>query len=132
MKMCEYTYIHPGFIFIPCPGMTPGGLRAQYLIPNLTPKCECLSIYSSLPLERRHHAIPRNQRVVPLPNGSKLPTASISAESSEEIFLRRTRFFTKSGPQIRLPSVPNFAVNIAVPRRHLRRQRAVTLERLLN
>jgi hypothetical protein len=61
MRMCDYNYIHLGFIFIPCPGMTPGGLRAQYLIPNLTPKCECLSVHSSLPLGPRHHAIPRNQ-----------------------------------------------------------------------
>jgi hypothetical protein len=42
--------------------MTPGGLRAQYLIPNLIPKCECLSIHSPLPFEPCHHAIPRNQR----------------------------------------------------------------------
>jgi hypothetical protein len=61
-KMCEYNYIHPGFIFIPCRGMISGGLRAQYLIPNLTPKCECLSIHSSLPLGPRHHAIPQNHR----------------------------------------------------------------------
>jgi hypothetical protein len=62
MKMFDYNYIHPGFIFIPCLNMTPGGLRAQYLIPNLMPKCECLSIHSSFPFEPRHHAIPRNQR----------------------------------------------------------------------
>jgi hypothetical protein len=43
--------------------MTPGGLRAQYLIPNLSPKCECLSIHSSLPLRPRHHAISQNQRI---------------------------------------------------------------------
>jgi hypothetical protein len=60
--MFDYNYIHPRFIFIPCPGMTPDGLRAQYLIPNLMPKCECLSIHSFLPLGPRHHAIPRNQR----------------------------------------------------------------------
>jgi hypothetical protein len=78
----DYTYIHPGFIFIPCLGMTPGGLRAQYLIPKLTPKCECLSIHSSLPLGPRHHAIPRNQRKqFPCRTEAKLPTASISAES---------------------------------------------------
>jgi hypothetical protein len=46
-----------------------------------------------------------------LPNRSKLPTASSSAESSEEIFLRQTRFFTKLGPQIRLSLVQNFGVN---------------------
>jgi hypothetical protein len=28
--------MHPGFVFIPCHGMTPRGLRAQYLIPNLS------------------------------------------------------------------------------------------------
>jgi hypothetical protein len=62
MRMFDYNYIHPGFIFIPCLNMTPGGLRAQYLIPNLMPKCEWLSIHSSLPFEPRHHTIPRNQR----------------------------------------------------------------------
>jgi hypothetical protein len=62
MRMFDYNYIHPGFIFIPCLNMTPDGLQAQYLIPNLMPKCECLSIHSPLPFEPRHHAIPRNQR----------------------------------------------------------------------
>jgi hypothetical protein len=62
MRMFDYNYIHPGFIFIPYFNMTPGGLRAQYLIPNLMPKCECLSIHSSLLFEPHHHAIPRNQR----------------------------------------------------------------------
>jgi hypothetical protein len=112
MRMFDYNYIHPGFIFIPCRGVTPSGLRAQYLIPNLTPKCECLSIHSSLLLEPRHHAIPRNQRKqFPCRTEAKLPTASISAESFEEILLRWTGFFTKLGPQIRLPPVPIFGVN---------------------
>jgi hypothetical protein len=62
MRMFDFNYIHPGFIFIPCLNMTPGGLWAQYLIPNLMPKCECSSIHSSLPFEPRHHAIPWNQR----------------------------------------------------------------------
>jgi hypothetical protein len=108
MRMFDSNYIHPGFIFIPCFGMTPGGLRAQYLIPNLTPKCECLSIHSSLPLGPLHHAIPRNQRKQFLcQTEAKLPTASVSAESFEEILLRWTGFFyTKLGPQIRLPPVP--------------------------
>jgi hypothetical protein len=92
--------------------MTPDGLRAQYLIPNLTPKCECLSIHSSLPLEPRHHAIPRNHRKQFLcRTEAKLPTTSISAESFEEILLRWTGFFTKLGPQIRLPPIPIFGVN---------------------
>jgi hypothetical protein len=29
----DCNYIHPGFIFIPCRGMTPGGLRAQSIRP---------------------------------------------------------------------------------------------------
>jgi hypothetical protein len=78
----DYNYIHPGFIFIPCCGMIPGRLRAQYLIPNLSPKCECLSIHSSLPLGPRHHAIPQNQREQSFcRTEAKLPTASSSAES---------------------------------------------------
>jgi hypothetical protein len=53
----------------------------------------------------------KSVQTVPLPNGNTLPTASISAESSEEIFLRWTGFFTKLGPQIRLSPVPIFGVN---------------------
>jgi hypothetical protein len=34
----------------------------------------------------------KSAQTVPLPNGSKLLTASISAESSEEIFYRWTEF----------------------------------------
>jgi hypothetical protein len=109
----EYNYIQPGFIFIPCRSMTPGGLRVQYLIPNLSPKRECLSIHSSLPLGPRHHAIPQNQckqslcrteancrPQAPLPNLLKKPSFS------------RTDFSTKLGPQIRLLPIPNFGVNI--------------------
>jgi hypothetical protein len=108
----EYNYIQPGFIFIPYRSMTPGGLRVQYLIPNLSSKRECLSIHSSLPLGPRHHTIPQNQRKqslcrteancrpqAPLPNLVKKPSFS------------RTDFFTKLGPQIRLLHVPNFGVN---------------------
>jgi hypothetical protein len=92
--------------------MTPGGLRVQYLIPNLSPKHECLSIHLSLPLGPRHHAIPQNQRKqslcrteancrpqAPLPNLLKKPSFS------------RMDFSTKLGPQIRLLSVQNFGVN---------------------
>jgi hypothetical protein len=53
----------------------------------------------------------KSTQTVPLPNGSKLPTASISAESSEEIFLRWTGFVTKLGPQINPSHVPIFGVN---------------------
>jgi hypothetical protein len=113
MRMFDYNYIHPGFIFIPCPSTTPSALRAQYLIPNLTPKWECLSIHLFLLLEPRHHAILRNQRKQSLcRTEAKLPTASISAESFEEIFLRWTGFVTKLGPQISLSPVPIFGVKI--------------------
>jgi hypothetical protein len=54
----------------------------------------------------------KSAQTVPFPNGSKLPTASISAESFDETFLRWTEFSTKLGPQIRLPPVPIFGVNI--------------------
>jgi hypothetical protein len=53
----------------------------------------------------------KSARTVPLPNGSKLPTASISAESSEEIFSRRTGSVNESGPQISSSPVPIFGVN---------------------
>jgi hypothetical protein len=93
--------------------MTPGGLRAQYLIPNLKPKCECLSIHPSPPSVRA--TSPRDlanpAQTVLLPNGNKLPTAGISAESSEEIFPCRTEFVTNFGPQISLLPVPIFGVN---------------------
>jgi hypothetical protein len=108
MRMFDYNYIHPGFIFIHCPNMTPGGLRAQYLIPNLMPKHEFLSIHSSLPSVRA--TSPRDPvnpaQTVLLPNGSKLMTAGIPVESSEEIFPCWTRFVTKLGPQISLFPVP--------------------------
>jgi hypothetical protein len=51
---------------------------------------------------------------------AKLPTASISAKSFEEILLRWTGFFTKLGPQIRLPPVTIFGVNIPDTSLHYR------------
>jgi hypothetical protein len=115
--MFDYNYIHPGFIFRPCPNMTPDGLRAQYLIPNLMPKCECLSIHSPLPSARATSARdPANPaQTVLLPNGNTLPTAGTSTESFEEIFPCRTGFVTKLDPQISLFSVPIFGVNTTPP-----------------
>jgi hypothetical protein len=114
MRMFDYNYIHLGFIFIPCPNMTPGGLQEQYLIPNLMPKCKCLSIHSSPPSVRatspRDPANPA--QIVPLPNGNKLPTTGISVETFEEIFFYWTGFVTMLGPQISLLPVPIFGVNI--------------------
>jgi hypothetical protein len=118
MRMFDYHYIHPGFIFIPCPNTTPGGLWAQYLIPKLMPKCECLSIHSSLPSVRATSPCdPANPaQTVLLPNENTLPTAGIFAESSEEIFPCRMEFVTKFGPQICLLPGPIFGVNTYVCR----------------
>jgi hypothetical protein len=112
MKMFDCNYIHSGFIFIPCPGMTPGGLRAQYLIPNLTPKCECLSIHSSLLLGPLHHAIPRNQCKQSLcrTEANCRPQASLPNLLKKSSSAGRD-FFTKLGPQIRLSPIPIFGVN---------------------
>jgi hypothetical protein len=90
----EYNYIHPGFIFIPYHGMTPGGLRVQYLIPNLSPKRECLSIHSSLPLGPRHYAIPQNQRKQSLCRTEENCRLQVSLPKPfEETFLPWTGFF---------------------------------------
>jgi hypothetical protein len=53
----------------------------------------------------------KSAQTVPLPNGSKLPTASSSAESFWRNLPSSGDFFTRLGPQIRLPPVPNFGVN---------------------
>jgi hypothetical protein len=58
------------------------------------------------------HNPTKSAQTVPLPNGSKLPTASSSVESSWRNLPSSGRiFFTRLGPQIRLPPVPNFGVN---------------------
>jgi hypothetical protein len=72
-----------------------------------------MPIHSSLPSIRatspRDPANPA--QTVLLLNGSKLPTAGISVESSEETFPYRTEFVTKFGPRISLLPVPIFGVN---------------------
>jgi hypothetical protein len=73
-----------------------------------------MPIHSSLPSVRatspRDPANPA--QTVLLPNENILPTAGISAESSEEIFPYRTGFVAKFSPQISLLPVPFFGVNI--------------------
>jgi hypothetical protein len=100
----DYHYIQPEFIFIPCRGMTPGGLRVQYLIPNLSPKSKCLSIHSSVSLGPRHHAIPQNQCKQSLrrTEANCRPQASLPNLFKETFLLPDGFFFTKLGPQIRL------------------------------
>jgi hypothetical protein len=113
MRMFDYYYIHLGFIFIPCLDMTPSGLWAQYLIANLIPKCECLSIHSSLPLGPRHHAIPWNQRK----QSSCRTETNCWPQASLPNLLKKssprwTGFVTKLGLQISLSPIPIFGVNI--------------------
>jgi hypothetical protein len=82
-----------------------------YLI--LTPKCECLSIHSSLPPRPRHHTIPRNQckQSFCRTEANCRPQASLPNLLKKSSSARRD-FFTKLGPQIRLSPVPIFGVNI--------------------
>jgi hypothetical protein len=105
----DYNYIHPGFIFIPCPGMTPGRLRVQYLIPNLSPKRECSSIHLPLPLGPRHHAIPRNQRKQSLcrKEANCRPQAPLP-NLFEETFLIPDGFLHQAGPTNQTPSFTKF------------------------
>jgi hypothetical protein len=72
-----------------------------------------MSIHSSLPSVRATSPrVPANPaQTVLLPNENILPTAGISAKSSEEIFPYRTEFVTKFGPQISLLLVSIFGVN---------------------
>jgi hypothetical protein len=112
-KVFQYNYIHPGSIFIPCHGMTPNGLRAQYLIPNLS--LNAISYPSIRPFHLGHVIM----------QSRKISANSFLAErkpiADRELFCRiflekpsffRTDFFIKLGPQIRLLPVPNFSVNI--------------------
>jgi hypothetical protein len=93
--------------------MTPNGLRAQYLIPNLSLSTIA---YPSIRPFRSGHVITQSR---------KISANSFLAERKQttdheplcRIFLEkhsffRTDFFTKLGPQIRLLPVPKFGVNI--------------------
>jgi hypothetical protein len=55
-----YNYIQPGSIFIPCHGMTSNGLRAQYLIPNLSLSA---ITYPSIRLLRSGHVIAQSHKI---------------------------------------------------------------------
>jgi hypothetical protein len=56
----DYNYIHPGSIFIPCRGMTPDGLRAQYLIPKLSPSANA---YPSIHPFRSGHVTMQSRKI---------------------------------------------------------------------
>jgi hypothetical protein len=108
----DYNYIHLGSLFIPCHGMTPDGLRAQYLIPNLSRSV--ISYPSNRPF-RSGHVITQSRKIsADSPPAERKQTAD--REPLCQIFLEkpsffRTDFFTKLGPQIRLLPVPIFCVN---------------------
>jgi hypothetical protein len=108
----DYNYIHPGSIFIPCHGMTPDGLRAQYLIPNLS--WSAIAYPSNCPF-RSGHVITQSRKI-----SANSPLAERKQTADREplcrIFLEKpsffqTDFFTKLGPQIILLPLPNFGVN---------------------
>jgi hypothetical protein len=109
----DYNYIHLRFIFIPCHGMTSNGLRAQYLIPNLS-----LSViaYPSIRPFRSGHVITQSRKI----SANNLPAKRKQIADRGllcRIFLKkpsffRTDFFTELGPQIRLLPIPNSGVNI--------------------
>jgi hypothetical protein len=93
--------------------MTPNGLRAQYLIPNLS--LSAIS-YPSIRPFRSGHVIMQSRKISA---NSFLAERKQTADREPlcRIFLEkpsffRTDFFTKLGPQIRLLPVPNFGVNI--------------------
>jgi hypothetical protein len=108
----DYNYIHLGSTFIPCRGMTPDGLRAQYLIPNLSPSANA---YPSIRPFRSGHVITQFREISaksPCRTEANCRPQAPLPNPFWETFLLWTDFFTKLGPQIRLPPVPNFGVNI--------------------
>jgi hypothetical protein len=92
--------------------MTPNGLRAQYLIPNLS--LNAITYPSICPFRSGHvitqsHKISANSFLA-----ERKPTADRGLLC--RIFLEKpsffwTDFFTKLGPQFRLLPVPNLGVN---------------------
>jgi hypothetical protein len=93
--------------------MTPNGLRAQYLIPNLSLSAIA---YPSIRPFRSSHVITQSRKISA---NSFLAERKQTADREPlcRIFLEkpsffRTDFFTKLGPKTRLLPVPNFGVNI--------------------
>jgi hypothetical protein len=107
-NVSNVNYIHPGSVFIPCHGMTPNGLRAQYFIPNLSPSA--IAIHPFVPSARATSSRnpTKSAQIDSLPNGSQLPTASSFAESSWKTFLLPDGFFHQSGPTIQTLSCAKF------------------------
>jgi hypothetical protein len=96
--------MHPGFVFIPYHGMTPGGLRAQYLIPNLSLS---VNAHPSIHPLRSGHVIMQSHEI-----SANSPLAERKQIADRKLLCRIllekpsflwTDFFTRLGPQIRLP-----------------------------
>jgi hypothetical protein len=92
--------------------MTPDGLRAQYLIPNLSPSANA---YTSIRPFRSGHVTTQSRKI-----SANSPFAERKQTADRKLFCRIllkkpsffwTDFFIKLGPQIRLLPVPNFGVN---------------------
>jgi hypothetical protein len=100
----EYNYIHPGFVFIPCHGMTPGGLRAQYLIPNLSLSANA---HPSIHPLCSGHVITQSHEISvnsPLAKRKQIADRKLLCRILlEKPSFLWTDFFTRLGPQIRLP-----------------------------
>jgi hypothetical protein len=93
--------------------MTPDGLRAQYLIPNLSPSANA---YPSIRPFRSGHVTTQSRKI-----SANSPFAERKQTADHKLLCRIllkkpsffwTDFFIKLGPQIRLLPVPNFGVNI--------------------
>jgi hypothetical protein len=92
--------------------MTPDGLRAQYLIPNLPPSANA---YPSIRPFSPGHVTTQSREI-----SANSPLAERKQTADRKLLCRIllkkpsfswTDFFTKLGSQIRLPPVPNFGVN---------------------
>jgi hypothetical protein len=93
--------------------MTPDGLRAQYLIPNLSLSANA---YPSICPLRSGHITTQSRKI-----SANSPLAERKQTADRKFFCRIplkkpsffwTDFFIKLGLQIRLLPVPNFGVNI--------------------
>jgi hypothetical protein len=93
--------------------MTSSGLRAQYLIPILSPSANA---YPSIRPFRSGHVTTQSREIIAnSPFVERKQTADRKLLC--RILLKKPSFFwmdffTKLSPQIRLPPVPNFGVNI--------------------
>jgi hypothetical protein len=87
--------------------MTPGGLRAQYLIPNLSLSA---NTYPSIRPFRPGHVTTQSREISansPLSERKQI----VDRKLGPQTFLPLADFFTKLGPQTRLSLVPNFGDN---------------------